>query len=227
MIMTPPASLESDFLYMLRNIVQTDFPTTLGSNCSYMSRNRVQTDGRIVYNVPAHTQGDTSRDRCRGSSLYWSTVLVGVFFANSSDKLNMRQPDVDTINEYSQELSRLSEEDLESDVVFWIDAGEFMVSFLIVFTVFRTAVNSDFVYSSTVSSWLLSCLSSAGWNQQRTLPILCRWHALHHHLVCPFSSLWFDSWSSGPVNTEAWVWTSSLCLSPRPVSRPTLYCQIS
>ena len=70
MIMTPPASLESDFLYMLRNIVQTDFPTTLGSNCSYMSRNRVQTDGRIVYNVPAHTQGDTSRDRCRGSSLY-------------------------------------------------------------------------------------------------------------------------------------------------------------
>ena len=149
--MTPPASLESDFSYMLKNIVQTDFPTTLGSDCSYMSRNRVQTDGRIVYNVPAHTQGDTSRVMCRGSSLYWSTVLVGVFFANSSDKLNMRQPGVDTIIEYSQELSRLSEEDLESDVVFWIDAGEFLVSFLIVFTVFRTAVNSDFVYSSTVS----------------------------------------------------------------------------
>ena len=45
------------------------------------------------------------------------------------------------------------------------------MSFLIVFTVFRTAVNSDFIYSSTVSSWLLSCLSSPGWNQQRTLPI--------------------------------------------------------
>ena len=37
----------------------------------------------------------------------------------------------------------MSEEDLESDVVFWIDAGEFLVSFLIVFTVFRTAVNED------------------------------------------------------------------------------------
>ena len=43
------------------------------------------------------------------------------------------------------------------------------MSFLIVFIVFRTAVNSDIVYSSTVSSWLLSCLSSPGWNQQRTL----------------------------------------------------------
>ena len=43
------------------------------------------------------------------------------------------------------------------------------MSFLLLFTVFRTAVNSDFVYSSTVSSWLLSCLSSPGWNQQRTL----------------------------------------------------------
>ena len=106
--MTPPASLESDFLYMLRNIVQTDFPTTLGSDCSYMSRNRVQTDGRIVYNVPAHTQGDTSRDMCRGSSLYWSSVLVGVFFADSSDKLNTRQPDVDTTMGYPQELSRKS-----------------------------------------------------------------------------------------------------------------------
>ena len=30
---------------------------------------RVQTDGRIVYNVAAHTQGDMSRDMCRGSSL--------------------------------------------------------------------------------------------------------------------------------------------------------------
>ena len=33
-----------------------------------------------------------SRDMCRGSSLCWSSVLVGVFFANSADKLNMRQP---------------------------------------------------------------------------------------------------------------------------------------
>ena len=47
---------------------------------------------------------------------------------------------VDTIIEYSQELSHLSEEDLELDVVFWIDAGEFLVSFLLVF---RTAVNSE------------------------------------------------------------------------------------
>ena len=28
---------------------------------------------------------------CRGSSLYWSGVLVGVFFVNSADKLNMLQ----------------------------------------------------------------------------------------------------------------------------------------
>ena len=35
----------------------------------------------------------------------------------------MRQLGVDTTIWYSQELSRLSEEDLESDVVFWIDAG--------------------------------------------------------------------------------------------------------
>ena len=127
---------------------------------------------------------------CRGSCLCWNSVLVGVFFANSADELNMRQPGVDTTMGYPRELSRLSGVELESDVVFRIDAGEFLVSFLIFFTVFRTAVNSDFVYSSTVSSWLLSCLSSLGWNQQRTLPILCRWHALHHHLVCPFSSLW-------------------------------------
>ena len=76
-----------------------------------------------MYNVAAHTQGDMSRDMCRGSSLYWSSVLVRVFSANSSDKLNLRQLGVDTTIEYSQELSRLSEEDLESDVVFWIDAG--------------------------------------------------------------------------------------------------------
>ena len=69
---------------------------------------RVQTDGRIVYNVAAHTQGDMSR----------STVLVRIFSANSSGKLNLRQPGVDTTIGYSQELSRLSEEDLESDVVF-------------------------------------------------------------------------------------------------------------
>ena len=37
------------------------------------------------------TQGDMSRDMCRGSSLHWSGVLVGVFFANSADKLNMLQ----------------------------------------------------------------------------------------------------------------------------------------
>ena len=55
----------------------------------------------------------------------------------------MRQPDVDTIIEYSQELSRLSEEDLESDVVFWIDAGEFMVTFLLVFTGLEPAANSS------------------------------------------------------------------------------------
>ena len=72
----------------------------------------MQTDGRIVYNVAAHTQGDMSRDMCRGSSLDWSSVLVRVFSANSSDKLNLRQPGVDTIIEYSQELSRLSEEDV-------------------------------------------------------------------------------------------------------------------
>ena len=78
----------------------------------------MQTDGRIVYNVAAHTQGDMSRDTCRGSSLYWSSVLVRVFSANSSDKLNTRQPGVDTTIGYSQELSRLSEEDLESDVSF-------------------------------------------------------------------------------------------------------------
>ena len=64
-----------------------------------------------------------SRDMCRGSTLYWSSVLVGVFCANSSDKLNTRQPGVDTTIGYPQELSRLSEEDLESDVVFWIGAG--------------------------------------------------------------------------------------------------------
>ena len=83
----------------------------------------MQTDGRIVYNVLAHTQGDMSRDMCRGSSLYWSSVLVRVFSANSSDKLNLRQLGVDTTIGYSQELSRLSEEDLDLDVVFWIDAG--------------------------------------------------------------------------------------------------------
>ena len=33
-----------------------------------------------------------SRDMCRGSSLYWSGVLVKVFFAKSTDKLNMSQP---------------------------------------------------------------------------------------------------------------------------------------
>ena len=49
--------------------------------------------------------------------------FVGVFSANSSDKLGIRQPGVDATIGYSQELSRLSEEDLESDVVFWIDAG--------------------------------------------------------------------------------------------------------
>ena len=163
--MTPPASLENDFLYMFRNIVQTDFQ----SSCSHSGYD--DTDGRIVNNVAAHTQGDMSRDMSRGSSLFWSTVLVRIFSANSSGKLNLRQLGVDTTIGYSQELSRLSGGDMESDVVFWIDAGEFLVSFLIVFTVFRTAVNSDFVYSSTVSSWLLSCLSSPGWNQQRTLPI--------------------------------------------------------
>ena len=70
-------------------------PTTLGRDCSYMWRNTVQTDGRVVYNVAAHTQGDMSRDMCRGSSLYWKprgSVLVGVFLANSAEKLNMRQP---------------------------------------------------------------------------------------------------------------------------------------
>ena len=41
----------------------------------------------------------------------------------ASGKLNLRQPGVDTTIRYSQELSRLSEEDLESDFVFWIDAG--------------------------------------------------------------------------------------------------------
>ena len=56
----------------------------------------MQTDGRIVHNVAAHTQGDMSRDMCRGSSLYWSTVFVRIFSANSSDKLNLRQLDVDT-----------------------------------------------------------------------------------------------------------------------------------
>ena len=66
--------------------------TSLGSDCSYMWRNTVQTGGRIVYNVAAHTQGDVSRDMCRGSSLCWNSVLVGVFFANSADDLNMRQP---------------------------------------------------------------------------------------------------------------------------------------
>ena len=71
-----------------------------------------------MYNVPAHTQGDMSRDMCRGSSLYWGSVLVRVFSAKSSGKLNLRQPGVDTTIGYSQELSRLSEEDLESDVVF-------------------------------------------------------------------------------------------------------------
>ena len=78
----------------------------------------MQTDGRIVYNVAAHTQGDMSRDMCRGSSLYWSTVLVRIFSANSSGKLNLRQLGVDTTIGYFQELSRLSGRDLESDVVF-------------------------------------------------------------------------------------------------------------
>ena len=77
---------------------------------------------------------------CRGSSLYWSTVLVGIFTANSSGKLDLRQLGLDTTIGYSQKLSRLSGGVLESDVVFWIDAGEFLVSFLIVFTVFRTGI---------------------------------------------------------------------------------------
>ena len=33
-----------------------------------------------------------SRDMCRDSSLYWTCVFVGVFFANSSAKLNIPQP---------------------------------------------------------------------------------------------------------------------------------------
>ena len=52
----------------------------------------VQTGGRIAYSVAAQTQGDVPRDMCRGSSLCWNSVLVGVFFANSADELNMRQP---------------------------------------------------------------------------------------------------------------------------------------
>ena len=78
----------------------------------------MQTGGRIVYNVAAHTQGDVSRDMCRGSYLCWNSVLVGVFFANSADELNMRQPGVDTTMGYPRELARLSGVELESDVVF-------------------------------------------------------------------------------------------------------------
>ena len=33
-----------------------------------------------------------SRDTCRDSSLYWTCVFVGVFFANPSAKLNIPQP---------------------------------------------------------------------------------------------------------------------------------------
>ena len=89
----------------------------------------------------------TLRETCRGA-LYWSEFSLREFTAWLSGILK-------------------NSSGLESDRLML----EFLVSFLIVFTVFRTAVNSDFIYSSTVSSWLLSCLSSPGWNQQRTLPI--------------------------------------------------------
>ena len=46
-------------------------PTSLGSDCTYMWRNVVQTDGGIAYSVAG---------TCRGSSLYGSCVLVGLFF---------------------------------------------------------------------------------------------------------------------------------------------------
>ena len=64
-----------------------------------------------------------------------------------------------------------------------------MMSFMLVFTVLRTAANSDFVYSSMVSTWLLSCSSSLGWSEQRTLfPSFRRWHALQW--------VWMSSWAA-------------------------------
>ena len=70
--MTPPASLESDFLYMLRNFAQTDGENCVQCCCSPSSTCR--------------------GDMCRDSSLYWTCVCVGVFFENSSAKLNIPQP---------------------------------------------------------------------------------------------------------------------------------------
>ena len=53
----------------------------------------MQTDGRIAYSVALHTQG-TCRETCAAVPLcIRSGVLVGVFFANSADKLNIPQPD--------------------------------------------------------------------------------------------------------------------------------------
>ena len=146
-----------------------------------------------------------SRDRCRDSSLYWTCVYVGVFFANSSAKLNIPQPgghlttcssSIEHVTmlcgftltppsgirqEYAQFARPLGMEELRQGLItyhifqfrfvhsaqychsIWLFAqfyfavvvhvvrwslgnalvGEFLVSFLLVFTVFRTAVNSD------------------------------------------------------------------------------------
>ena len=56
---------------------------------------------------------------------------------------------------------------------------EFMTSFLQVFTVLQTTVNSDFDVSSMVSSWLLFGLSLPFWYQQRTLFPIFR-----HGMLC-------------------------------------------
>ena len=134
-----------------------------------------------------------SRDMCRGSTLYWSGVLVGVFFVNSSAKLNIPQPGghIEPVTNSSifqvrpvEQMWRicgftltpssarpLGMEELRQGLItcvihrvwfrlftqfyFAVDVhvvpwsfgnafvGEFLVSFLFVFTVFRTAVNTD------------------------------------------------------------------------------------
>ena len=103
--MTPPASLESDFLYMLRNTVQTD----VQSSCSYSGYD--DTSLHLGERLVVHVENQSANRwkdcvQCCGShsgrhvaghvprflSVLDLCVCVGVFFANSSAKLNIPQP---------------------------------------------------------------------------------------------------------------------------------------
>ena len=145
--MTPPASLESDFLYMFRNIVQTDSQ----SSCSHSG---------------------------------YDDTLVRIFSANSSGKLNLRQPGVDTTIGYSQELSRLSEEDLESDVVFWIDAGYVRdhSPFPVPFRTYCSILTIDLVvHFDVLQDWKQTRPTDARGRSLEILMACCS--RLRHHLV--------------------------------------------